>query len=130
MKKYNEHYIDEQKLDRSIKDGSVDPVYVPQFASLSDIAKYHYCNLIVKYKKSQNLRQKDIALLLGLNKSEVSKLFSYKLKEFSQERILGFVEELIKRGARINLSGAFVKIEKQSKRLQNKLEKDHRQHSA
>jgi predicted XRE-type DNA-binding protein len=124
MKKHGNHYINEEELERRIAKGEIEPVFVPKLASLSDIAKYQYCNLIIKFKKDNNLKQKDIAQQIDLNKSEVSKLFSYQLKEFSQDRLIGFVEILIKKGAKIDLSEAFSKIEKQSKKLQKKLEKD------
>lgn len=123
MKNHIDHDINEKELNRRISSGDIDPVFIPKLVTLSDIIKYHYCNLIIKFKKENNLQQKDIAEKLELNKSEVSKLFSYKLSEFSQDRLIGFVEILIKNGAKIDLSEAFQKIEKQSKKLQRKLEK-------
>lgn len=130
MKKYKDHDINEEELERRIAEGEVEPVFVPKLATLSDIVKYQYCSLIIKFKKDNNLKQKDIAEQIDLNKSEVSKLFSYQLKEFSQDRLIGFVEILIRKGARINLSEAFAKIDKQSKKLQKKLEKDYQERTA
>ncbi len=130
MKKYEEHYINEEELEKRIADGEIEPVFVPRLASMSDIIKYQYCNLIIKFKKDNNLKQKDIAEKIDLNKSEISKLFSYQLKEFSQDRLIGFVEMLIKKGAKIDLSEAFAKIEKQSKKLQKKLERNFQGRSA
>tara|TARA_R110002072_G_scaffold534_8_gene4297 strand:- start:51014 stop:51415 length:402 start_codon:yes stop_codon:yes gene_type:complete len=130
MKKYEEHYINEEELEERIAKGEIEPVFVPRITSMSDIGKYQYCNLIIKYKKENNLKQKDIADKIDLNKSEVSKLFSYQLKEFSQDRLIGFVEVLIRKGAKIDLTEAYIKIEKQSKRLQKKLEKDFQEQTA
>lgn len=130
MKKYKDHDINEEELERRIAKGEVEPLFVPKLATLSDIVKYQYCSLIIKFKKDNNLKQKDIAEQIDLNKSEVSKLFSYQLKEFSQDRLIGFVEILIRKGAKINLSEAFAKIDKQSKKLQKKLEKNYQERTA
>lgn len=130
MKKYDEHYINEEELEKRIADGDVEPIFVPRLTTMSDIIKYHYCNLIIKYKKENSLKQKDIADKIDLNKSEVSKLFSYQLKEFSQDRLIGFVETLIKKGAKIDLSEAYSKIEKQSKKLQKRLERNFQEQTA
>lgn len=130
MKKYDEHYINEEELEKRIAKGDIEAIFVPRLATMSDIIKYHYCNLIIKYKKENSLKQKDIADKIDLNKSEVSKLFSYQLKEFSQDRLIGFVETLIKKGAKIDLSEAYSKIEKQSKKLQKRLERNFQEQTA
>ncbi|MCK5074441.1 MAG: XRE family transcriptional regulator [Bacteriovoracaceae bacterium] len=120
-KKLSANIIDERELDKSIENGDISPVYIPRFATLSDIIKYHFCNEIIRYKKTNELKQKDIAKMIDVNKSEVSKLFSYNLKEFSQERLLGFIEVLIGRGADIDLEKTWNQIKKQSKKLTKKI---------
>ena len=101
--KYSDLVIDEKELDKQIDSGKIKPVHIPQFASFSEIEKFQLCTEIIKYKKANNLKQKDIADVIDVNKSEVSKLFSYNLKEFSQERLLGFIELLIEHGAVIDM---------------------------
>ena len=104
--KYSDLVIDEKELDKQIDSGKVKPVHIPQFASFSEIEKFQFCTEIIKYKRANNLKQKDIADVIDVNKSEVSKLFSYNLKEFSQERLLGFIELLIEHGAVIDMEKA------------------------
>ena len=125
MKKKLNTIVDEGELDKNIENGNLSPVYVPRFTSFSDIIKYHLCSEIIRYKKNNNLKQKDIAEMIDVNKSEVSKLFSYNLKEFSQERLLGFIEVLIGRGADINLKKTWSQIDKQTEKLKKKIQSNH-----
>lgn len=119
--KIETHSIDELELDQKIAVGDVMPAHIPRFASTSEIVKYQFCNLIIKYKKENNLKQKDIAEIINVDKSEVSKLFSYDLKKFSGERIFGFVDALITSGADLDLGAAWNAIKKQSSILHAKL---------
>lgn len=118
---FKDFVIDEKELDKKIKKGEISPIHLPKFSSLSDIIKFQFCTEIIKFKKQKNLKQKDIAAMIDVNKSEVSKLFSYNLKEFSQERLISFVEALILEGAKINLEGAWNQIKGHSKRLEKKM---------
>lgn len=113
--------IDEKELDRRIESGEIDPVHIPRFASTSEIVKYQFCNLIIRYKKENGLKQKDIAEFLGINKSEVSKLFAYSLKEFSQERIFGFIDQMVSCGVDLDVSAAWNSIKLQSAKLHRQL---------
>ena len=107
---FNEYDIDEKELDKQIRGGEITPVHIPQFTTFSEIQKFQFCTEIIKYKKKNSLKQKDIAKIIDINKSEVSKLFAYNLKEFSQERILGFIEALLSHGAKINMAAAYEQI--------------------
>lgn len=122
--KYKDLIIDEKELDKLIDSGEIKPVHLPKFASFSEIEKYQFCSEIIKYKKMNNLKQKDIAEIIEVNKSEVSKLFSYNLKEFSQERLLGFIETLIEHGANIDMNSVYNQIKKRSTKLQKVLSKN------
>jgi|SRR5690606_6801578 len=110
-------YIDEDELDALILNGNVAPVRLPALATLSEIVKFQFCSEIILFKRRNNLQQKDIAEILGIHKSEVSKIFSYNLKEFSQERVLGFIQTLLVQGFDINLDLAWDKIKQKSKLL-------------
>lgn len=118
---YNDLALDENELDKQIESGKIKPAHIPQFASFSEIEKFQFCTEIIKYKKQKNLLQKDIASIINVNKSEVSKLFSYNLKEFSQERLLGFIELLIENGAVVDMDFAYEQIKKRSAKLQKRL---------
>lgn len=118
---FNEYDIDEKGLDKQIERGEITPVHIPEFTTFSEIQKFQFCTEIIKYKKENNLKQKDIAKMIDIDKSEVSKLFAYNLKEFSQERILGFIEALLSHGAKINMAAAYEQIKKNSKKLEKKI---------
>jgi len=117
--------ISEKEHDAKIRNGAVKPVHLPVIHSISDVVKYQFCSEIIAYKKSMNLQQNDIAQIIDVNKSEVSKLFSYELSKFSQERLIHFVELLISHGAKINLDHVWDKVKIQSRRLQKKLQREH-----
>lgn len=112
---------DEKELNKRIEEGDIKPVHLPKLDTFSEIEKYQFCTEIIRYKKSNNLKQKDIGAILNLHKSEVSKLFSYNLKEFSQERLLSFIQALLLHGANINMDAAYEQIRKKSAKLQKKL---------
>jgi predicted XRE-type DNA-binding protein len=109
--------IDEVELDKLIETGKVLPVHLPMIHSISSVIKYQFCSEIISFKQRNNLQQKDIASMIGINKSEVSKLFSYDLDQFSQERLTNFIENLIKQGADIEMGLVWTKIDQQSKKL-------------
>ncbi|OFZ15342.1 MAG: hypothetical protein A2X86_17660 [Bdellovibrionales bacterium GWA2_49_15] len=115
--KFDEFAIDEKELDKQIGSGEITPVHIPQFASFAEIEKFQFCTEIIKYAKANDLKQKDIAKIIDVNKSEISKLFAYNLKEFSQERILGFIQALLKHGVSIDMDGAYEEIKKRSSKL-------------
>lgn len=115
------HTIDESRLNQKIISGEITPVLIPSIVTLSDVVKFQFCSEIIRHKKNNNLKQIELASLLKLDKSEISKLCSYNLKEFSGERLMGFVELLIISGANIDLQEAWEKIKIRSKKIQQKL---------
>jgi predicted XRE-type DNA-binding protein len=115
--------IDEDEIDELIKKGTILPIHLPKEHTISNIIKYSFCAEIIRYKVDRNLLQSDIANLLKINKSEVSKLFSYQLEAFSQERIIGFVETMIQQGIEINLIELWEDIKQRSASLQILLNK-------
>jgi len=119
--KLENHNIDEQDLDRKIESGEIKPVFIPKIATFTDIIKYQFTTDIIRYAKANGLKQVEIASKIDVNKSEISKMFSYNLKEFSQERILGFIEVLISHGAEIDMDTSWEKIRIQSNKLEKKL---------
>ncbi len=112
---------EENQINRKIDSGEIKPVQIPRLRTSSDILKYQLCSEIIKYKKDKDLRQNDIAMAIDVNKSEISKVFSYQLEEFSAERLLGMVEALIKSGADIRLENIFEEARKKVAGLDKKI---------
>lgn len=100
----------ESETNAKIKSGKIKPVHIPRLKSATDILKFQLCSEIIQYKKSYDLTQIAIAEVVGVNKSEMSKIFSYQLHEFSTDRLLGMIEVLIKSGADIELAKIFDKV--------------------
>ncbi|MFP5459493.1 MAG: XRE family transcriptional regulator [Bacteriovoracia bacterium] len=69
--------------------------------------KYQICTEIIRFKKKSNLTQSALADMIGINKSEVSKLFSYQLDAFSSDRLLQMVRALQANGAEISYETIF-----------------------
>jgi predicted XRE-type DNA-binding protein len=114
-------FQEEKHINKKIESGEIRPVQVPRLRTSTDILKYQLCSEIIIYKKENELRQNDIAMAIGVNKSEISKVFSYHLEEFSAERLLGMVEALIKSGADIRLEVIFEEVKKKVAGLDRKI---------
>ncbi len=111
----------EKKINKRIESGEITPVRIPRHKSSTEIIKYQLCSEIIKYKKENDLLQKDIAEAIRVNKSEISKIFSYQLEEFSTERLFDMVEVLIKRGAGIRLETIFEEVKKKASDLDKRM---------
>ncbi len=120
MKKQNKLSV-EQDIEQKIKTGELRPVHIPRFNSSTDILKYQLCSEIIKYKKVKNLTQQAVADIVQINKSEMSKIFSYNLDSFSTDRLLAMVETLIKSGADIQLEDLFNEVKNKMILLDKKL---------
>lgn len=112
---------EEIEISKKIETGEIRPVHIPRIRTATDILKYQLCTEIIKYKKEKQLSQKDISLSIDVNKSEISKIFSYQLGEFSAERLLGMVESLIKTGADIRLENIFDEVKIKAAGLDKKI---------
>ena len=112
---------EEIEISKRIESGEVRSVHVPRLRTSTDILKYQLCSEIIKYKKEKEVSQNDIAVAINVNKSEISKIFSYQLGEFSTDRLLGMVEALIKSGADIRLEHIFGEVKKKVADLDKKI---------
>lgn len=87
-------YPNEKDIQNVFKKLSSDDVMgssvIPEDAPESDKIKYKLCSLIVKYKLSKNLSQKDLAEKLGLDEPETSRVLHYKIERYSIERLLSY----------------------------------------
>ncbi len=112
---------EEIEINKRIESGEVRSVHVPRLRTSTDILKYQLCSEIIKYKKEKEVSQNDIAVAINVNKSEISKIFSYQLGEFSTDRLLGMVEALMKSGADIRLEHIFGEVKKKVADLDKKI---------
>lgn len=114
---------EEIEISEKIESGNIRPVHIPRLRTATDILKYQLCSEIIKYKKERELTQNDIANTLEVNKSEISKIFSYRLEEFSTDRLLHMIEKLMKSGADISLENIFDEVRKKVASFDKKIKK-------
>lgn len=113
----------ERETNEKVASGEITPVYIPRLVTSVDIIKYLLCSKIIKHKKDHELTQAQVAQMLEVDKSEVSKMFSYRLDGFSIERLIGMVEMLNKAGAEIDLVKVFEEVKKRLTLLSERTKK-------
>lgn len=111
---------EEIQINNRIDSGKIKPVNIPRLRTCTEIIKYELCSAIIKYKKDNELKQNEIAEAINVNKSEISKIFSYQLEGYSTERLIGMIETLIKTGAKIRLETIFEEVKKKVAGLDKK----------
>ncbi|MES2525970.1 MAG: XRE family transcriptional regulator [Bdellovibrionota bacterium] len=121
MKNKKNMSLEEIEINRKIDAGQIKPVHIPRLRTSIDILKYQLCSEIIKYKKDKEITQKDIAMAIDVNKSEISKIFSYQLDEFSSDRLLLMIEALMKSGADIRLEKIFEEVRKKAAGIDKKI---------
>jgi predicted XRE-type DNA-binding protein len=67
---------------------------LPDGASQIDQMKFKACEAIVKFRRSNNLKQKELAARLGIDESRMSEILHYKIDGFTLDRLLGYAQEL------------------------------------
>ena len=98
-RRYNGPWPDEAVL-KPIRDRLSDPNYkggsqaLPSNATEVDRAKYELCKLVVRYKRENQILQKDIAKKLGIDESRASDILRKKIKGFTLDRLVGYGEIL------------------------------------
>jgi predicted XRE-type DNA-binding protein len=67
---------------------------IPANASRSDVAKYEICQLIAKYRREHDLKQRELAQLIGVDESRISDILRGKIESFTLDRLVGYVEKI------------------------------------
>jgi len=80
----------QEVLEKLSSDDVMGSTVIPDDALESDKIKYKLCSLIVKYKLSKKLNQKELAEKLGLDEPETSRVLHYKIERYSIERLLNY----------------------------------------
>ena len=101
----------EKEINNAVKAGAISPVFIPRHKSVADILKFQLGSEIIRFKKNMGLKQIEIAEMVGLDKSEISKIFSYQLSGFSSDRLIGIIEAINEKGGKISFEEIFSEIE-------------------
>jgi predicted XRE-type DNA-binding protein len=82
---------DLNEILRKLSSDEIDGSFVlPKNASESDKIKYKLCRKIVEYKIQTKLTQKELAVKMGLDEPEMSRVLHYKIERYSIERLLEY----------------------------------------
>lgn len=56
--------------------------------------RFDLCQKFIKYKKTHNLNQKELALALKIDEPKVSKILRHRIDEFSTDRLIDLYSRL------------------------------------
>lgn len=84
----------ELKAIRKKLDTGLASQMLPQDASIVERTKYNLCRQFVIYKRENELSQKELAELVGIDDALMSKILHYHIKEFTTDRLLRYLSKL------------------------------------
>ena len=85
----------EEKIFRWIEsDECLGSKVISKEASVLDQSKYQFCQTITRYQIKNNLTEKKIANLLGLDKLSTAKLLRGYVENFALDSLISYVEKL------------------------------------
>jgi predicted XRE-type DNA-binding protein len=97
-KKADPTFPDRKRLDevrRRLSDPSVlGSSLLPDNASPIDRAKFKACEAIIKFRRKNGLKQKELAASLGIDESRMSEILHYKIEGFTLDRLVGYAQVL------------------------------------
>ena len=67
---------------------------LPDNASQIDRAKFKACEVIIKFRRKNDLKQKDLAARLGIDESRMSEILYYKIEGFTLDRLVNYAQIL------------------------------------
>ncbi len=99
MKKSQEINFPSGKEFEKIRKKLSSPKYIGSMAlhpnaSTVDRIKYSLCEEIVRYSRKSELSQVQLAKILKINKTEMSRVLHYRIERYTIDRLIGYVEIL------------------------------------
>jgi predicted XRE-type DNA-binding protein len=82
-----------KKMDKILSKHSGSYVLSPNAEPL-DRFKYDLCQRIVRYKKANNLTQRQLAKTIGIDEARISEILHYKIWKYSIERLMLYLQKL------------------------------------
>ena len=74
-------------------------------ATQIDRAKFKACEAIIKFRRKNNLKQKDLAQRLGVDESRMSEILHYKIEGFTLDRLVSY-EQILYPHLKLDLTAA------------------------
>ena len=67
---------------------------LPENATEIDRTKYKACEMIIRFRRQSGLKQKELAIRLGIDESRMSEILHYKIEGFTLDRLVGYAQTL------------------------------------
>lgn len=94
----NSAFPNQKRLDevrKRLSDPSVlGSSLLPDNATQIERAKFKACEAIIKFRRKNNLKQKELALRLGIDESRMSEILHYKIDGFTLDRLVAYAQVL------------------------------------
>src|SRR5579859_4003907 len=80
--------------DRLSREDVMGSSLLPENASEVEKTKYKACEMIIRYRQTHDLKQKDLATKLGIDEARMSEILHYKIEDFTLDRLVGYAQAL------------------------------------
>lgn len=80
--------------DRLSRDDVMGSSLLPANASEVEKTKYKSCEMIIRYRQSHGIKQKELASKLGIDEARMSEILHYKIENFTLDRLVGYAQVL------------------------------------
>jgi predicted XRE-type DNA-binding protein len=89
-------FPDKKELERALKKLEKAEGILALKADASPLEKFRFdlCQKFLKYKKSHNINQKELAHALNIDEPKVSKILHHRIDEFSTDRLIELYSRL------------------------------------
>jgi len=67
---------------------------LPENATPLEIFRWELCQKFIKYKKDNNITQREMAKRLGVDEGKVSKILHHRIDDFSTDRLITLYSKL------------------------------------
>lgn len=80
--------------DRLSREEVMGSSLLPENASEVEKAKYKACEMMIRYRRDHDLKQKELAIKLGIDEARMSEILHYKIENFTLDRLVGYAQTL------------------------------------
>ena len=91
--------------DRLSREDVMGSSLLPENASEVEKVKYKACEMIIRYRQNNGLKQKHLATKLGIDEARMSEILHYKIEIVTLDRLVGHAQALYP-NLKLNLAAA------------------------
>lgn len=89
----NESELSKIRLELE-SDDVIGSTVLPLNASPLDQFKFKLCEIILIYKRKTDLKQKELAKIIGVDEARMSEILHYKIDKFTSDRLQEYVQKI------------------------------------